>query len=71
MHKMIQFLARLGVTEGLTFRARHEDGVGMFIEPNPAPTRQTLNTVPARIARRTLRRASGVWQAKPLHVDWS
>lgn len=70
MRKLIEFLSQLGVTHGMTFRARHEDGVGVFIEPNPTLTRQNLNTQPAGPRRRTLRRASGEWRAKPLRVDW-
>jgi hypothetical protein len=83
MRKIIDRLMQLGNTEGMTFRARHEDGVGMFIEPNPALTRSQLGIVelpPPTYARRVLyvpprwmprvtsRRASGEWSANPWHV---
>lgn len=72
LQKLIKFLARLGVVDDMTFRARVEDGVGIFLEPNPRPTRSNLNTVPtpAPARRKVARRASGRWVAKPLHVSW-
>lgn len=69
LQKLVDFLMRLGTAEGITFRAVPEDGVGIFLEPNPRPTRQQINAVPVP-RRRTLRRASGRWTAKPLHVTW-
>lgn len=68
MSALISLFARLGVTEGITFRAVHEDGVGFVIEPNPAPTRQQPQTL-ANV-RRLNRRASGWWVAKPVHIGW-
>lgn len=60
---------RLGVVEGMTFRTVIEDGVGVFIVPNPKPNRTNPQAVPTP-RRRLLRRSSGDWSAKPLHVTW-
>lgn len=72
LRKLFDALMRLGVTDGVTFRAVPEDGVGVFLEPNPRPTRQQVNVVPAMppAPRKVTRRASGRWTAKPLHVTW-
>lgn len=71
MQKIFNFLSRLGVVDGITFRARVEDGVGVFLEPNPRVNRMQPNAteLPAP-GRRTARRASGRWTAKALHILW-
>lgn len=70
MRKLVEFLGRLGVVEGLTFRAVIEDGVGPVLVPNPRPTRAQVNTTPAPSHRAARRRVSGRWVAKPLYVAW-
>lgn len=68
MRKLISFLMRLGVVEGMTFRLLHEDGVGMLVVPNPTPNRVNLNTVKVPSHRPENPDASGDWTAKPLHI---
>lgn len=69
MNKIVEFLMRLGVVDGITFRCEIEDGVGPVLTPNPRITRMSPRAVPA-VARRIARRASGRWTAKPLHFTW-
>lgn len=66
---MLEFLLNIGVTEGLTFRAVQQEGVGMFIVPNPSPTRTSVHAVPAP-RRKSYCRACGKWSAKLVHVAW-
>lgn len=66
MQKLIDFLARLGVVDGLTFRARIEDGVGVFIEPNPRPNRINPQAVPGTPERRAI---SGNWTARRVYLS--
>jgi hypothetical protein len=65
---MMQF----GIVEGMTFRARFDEGVGLIIEPNPSLNRMACNAVPvpSQAPRRIKPRASGRWVAKPVHVPW-
>lgn len=72
MKKIVDFMMRLGVVEGMTFRCEVEDGVGPVLTPNPRPTRMQPAAVPepTRPVRRRQSRASGAWTAKPLHVIW-
>jgi hypothetical protein len=69
---MIKFLMNLGVVRGMTFRTIHEEGVGVFIVPNPQVNRMQINAIPAESppARERNKRVSGRWVAKPLHVCW-
>jgi hypothetical protein len=64
MKKFVQALLSLGVTTGPTFRLRHEDGVGMIIEPNPQPNRMQPSTVPVATAKRI----DGTWTARQVHA---
>lgn len=68
LKRLFKAIARLGVTSGMTFHTEQEEGVGMFVVPNPRPTRANLNIVPVEssIERRS-RRVSGEWRPKLLH----
>lgn len=71
LQKLIKFLLRLGVVDGVTFRAVPEDGVGLFLEPNPRPNRMNPQAVAMPDGRvKPRRRVSGRWTAKPLHIIW-
>ncbi len=69
---MIKFIMNLGVIRGMTFRAVVQDGVGVFIVPNPQVNRMQVNAKPAQNPpnRKENKRASGRWVAKPLHICW-
>jgi hypothetical protein len=72
LRKLFNFLTALGTRQGLSFRLVVEDGVGLFLVPNPTPTRQQIGVfeVPPRSQRCGVRKASGKWVAKRVRAGW-
>lgn len=76
LKSLIHAMLNVGVTQGLTFHAVIEDGVGPVLMPNASPTAMNLNTVES--APKPQRKPSaaysrlhyrGYWVAKSAHFS--